>query len=98
MAGTGPKEFDEYLCPVCGSDRLLLGKYNGRCIACRAGFKTRNANALVCGECGVEAGACTCNTTAGQISRLSDGFFVNAINRADELIAQTEKMIEENKP
>jgi len=58
------------------------------------GFKTKNANALVCGECGVEAGACACATTAGRISVLSDGFIVSAINRADELNAKTEKMLE----
>ena len=78
-------EFQEYLCPHCGSDKLLLGKYDGRCIKCRKGFKTKDANALECGQCGAEPGICACFTTAGQIARLSGGFFVAAINKADAI-------------
>ena len=91
---TEPHEFPESLCPYCGSDKLLLGKYDGRCTACKKAFKTKNTNALECGECDMEAGLCGCMTAAGQITRLSEGFIVRAINRADELAEKTEKMLE----
>jgi DNA-directed RNA polymerase subunit RPC12/RpoP len=92
-----PQEFQEYLCPQCGSERLLLGRYDGRCTACRRAFRTKDANALTCGQCGMEAGLCGCYTTAGRISVLSDGFIVAAINKADEANERAERLLEKNK-
>ena len=89
-----PHEFAENLCPYCGSDKLLLGKYDGRCTRCKIAFKTKNANALECGECGMEPGLCGCFTTAGRMAILSDGFLVSAINKAEEVNKKAEKLLE----